>query len=238
MKLIKPQLNRRLAMLVYGEAGNGKTSLARSIPKDEGICILSGESGELSILDILERDNVDCYDIANFEDMREAWKTLKSNDDFKKKYKWIFIDSLTEIAERCLESMRLKYPNDNQTFKLWGGYGDSMKALIKSFRDLTEYSVVFTCLVEAEQDDFKRRFVRPAIQGKQLKDRLTSYFDEVFYLAVRTDEESAKHHRFFYTQPGESPRGIVEAKDRSGKLDPIVEPAHIGNVMKKIFGGK
>lgn len=238
MKLIQPQKQKRLAMLVYGEAGNGKTSLVRTLPKGEGVCILSGESGELAIHDVLEQEHVDCYEISSFEDMREAYKTLLTKKEFKQKYKWVFIDSLTEIAERCLESHKKLYPNDSQTFKLWGSYGDALKALIKSFRDLREYSVVFTCLVEVEQDEFKRRFVKPAIQGKQIKDRLTSYFDEVFYLSVQTDEETGKNKRYFYTQPGDSPRGIVEAKDRSGKLDPMIEPANINNVIKKIFGGK
>lgn len=94
----------------------------------------------------------------------------------------------------------------------------------------TAYNVVFTCLESVDYDEVKRRHIGPDIQGRQLKERLTSYFDEVFYMTTRPDADGIDR-RVFYTQP----RPGIPAKDRSGQLDEIEQP-NLAAIKAKILG--
>lgn len=220
----------RFCGLVIGHSGIGKTSLIRTIPETDKACVLSAESGLLAVADLVRDGRVEGYEIKSIDEFVEAFNLLNTDAEMKSRYKWIFIDSLTEIAGRCVEAMKRKHTNSADTFKLWGEYADIMTSLIKGFRDMKNYNVVFTCLPQNEKDELNRRFYGPALQGATLKDRLISYFDEVFFYTKVTID--GNEDRVFITDEWER----HPAKDRSGKLAAPFEEPHLGNIYNKIMG--
>ncbi len=243
LKKITASTANRICALVVGPAGVGKTSLLRTIQGQEfnpetekwdqvtepagRACTLSAESGLLCVRDLIVDKQVEGFEVSSFNDLREAYTALMS-EDFKQRYQWIYIDSLTEISARCVEMVKQKYPSSKDSFPMWGEYNDSMTAVIKAFRDMTSYNVVFTCLETIDKDGNGFRFKGPMISGTSLKERLTSYFDEVFYME-RVRDDSGRESVVFHTR---EPVGL--AKDRSGKLL-SEEPANLLTIQRKIL---
>jgi ABC-type polar amino acid transport system ATPase subunit len=83
-----------IKMLVYGQAGAGKTTLIPTLPNP---VILSAEAGLLSIAGA----DVSFIEIKNMDDLREAYNWLSGSDEAKA-FKSVAIDSISEIAEVCL----------------------------------------------------------------------------------------------------------------------------------------
>ena len=81
-------------LLVYGQAGAGKTSLLKTLPKP---IVLSAEGGLLSIQDA----DLPYIEIATMDELREAYEWLTTTDEAKI-YESVGIDSISEIAEVCL----------------------------------------------------------------------------------------------------------------------------------------
>lgn len=224
----------RMCAVLAGAAGVGKTSQLRCLLgqdyqngqwvqtelKPEKVFVLSAESGLLCVRELVESGAISGFEIRSLAEFKEALQYCYS-DEFKAQgFQWIFIDSLTEIASRCVEDMQRKYPNKADSFKMWGDYNTVMTDIIKKFRDMPEINVVFTCLVAVDKDDVGRRFFGPDIPGSSLKTRLPSYFDEVFFLTrqavvVGGDAENpVTETRLVFNT--DEPAGL--AKDRSGKL--------------------
>lgn len=227
---IKTDSANRFTALVIGSAGKGKTSLLRTIPEDEAVCVLSAESGLLCVRDLVESGRVQGFEINSWADMQDAYLELhgaKGNPA----YQWIFIDSLTEIAALLVKQMEKEFPDKKDAIKMWGMYTSRMTELIKGFRDMQPYNVVFTCLDSTEADENNVRFTGPSLQGSAIKQKLPSYFDEVFYLDVFPTEEDPTR-RLLITQPvNQKP-----AKDRSGKLN-VTESPDLTAIKTKILGG-
>lgn len=228
LKPISIEAASRITAMVIGRAGIGKTSLLRTIPDGDRVCVVSAESGLLCVRDLIAAGRVEGYEVSTFADMAEVFAALNS-EEAKGKYRWVFLDSLTEIAARCVEAMKAKYPDRKDSFPMWGEYAEKMTALIKAYRDLKPYNVVFSCLDSVEEDDLKRRFYGPSISGQALKERLISFFDEVFYMTTLPDKEG-KERRVFITQPYDRFPG----KDRSGRLE-VVELPNLAAVQQKIM---
>jgi len=216
----------RISALVIGKAGIGKTSLIRTIPIDEPVCVLSAESGLLCVIDLVRSGRVKGLEISSLEDFQEALDAFKCRASWTAEFKWVFIDSLTEISDRCLEYFQEKFPNKVDTFKLWGAYADRMTAIIKAFRDLAGFNVVFTCLEDIIFDEVKRKSIGPLMAGAKLKGRLLGYFDEALYMTVDSNGK-----RVFYTNPNSG----FPCKDRSGKLEDIEQP-NLAHIVAKILG--
>jgi hypothetical protein len=94
---------------------------------------------------------------------------------------------------------------------------------------MPHYNIVFTCLPSTEKDETNRRYIAPSISGSGLKEKLTSYFDEVFYMTSQKNSEG-NEERIFITQPIER----YPAKDRSGVLETIEQP-NLTVIKNKIF---
>ncbi len=250
LKPISMDKLQRIVCLVIANYGMGKTSLLRTIlgqeyqgkdedgtdtwtPVPEGapkVCVLTAESGLLSVRDLVMSGHVEGYEIESFQDMRDAYMALSTDKEMQDRYRWVFIDSLTEISDRCMESAK-KTAGDNGYAK-WEEYEATMKTLVKGFRDLPHYSTVFTCLPSVDKDEQNRRFIAPAIAMKSLKEKLPSYFDEVFFLDDVAGADG-QPYRTMITQP----YNRYPAKDRSGRLA-FFEKPDLRHVHNKILGGK
>lgn len=222
-KSTKDVSSSRFLALIVGNSGVGKTSQCRHLPEDETL-IISAEAGLLC----LNGTNYKVAEIKSSDDLMEVYNFLTQDPP---RFKYIFIDSLTEIMKILLEEKKQdpKYQDPKFVRNMYGDYGEMGLKIIKVFRDLTQYSVVFTCLDEMEKNGVEM-IEQYNIPGNMINKDLKSLFDLVLHMKTYNDEEGVSK-RVFLTNESASRL----AKDRSGKLE-VVEDANIGNIIAKVLG--
>jgi len=227
----------KLKILVYAPPGAGKTSLAKTIPKDEPTLIISAEAGLLCLND----SDIDVLDITQDDEGRlipkekriarlgEAFQFINTPEAIKK-YKWIFIDSLTEISQNMMEQLYVEFPDRASSLVMYGENSKRMRSLIKSFRDIPHYNVVMTALAEVEKDENNMRITGVSMVGS-MSGKIPAYFDEVLYLAVVENKETGETKRTLITGASDK----LVCKDRSGRLAKYEEPS-LAVIASKIRG--
>lgn len=220
---------KRFVALVVGPSGIGKTSLAKTLPEPEdNILLISAESG-LACLDGTNIDVVEVDPNKPISSLEEIYDFLQS-DEAKAKYKYVFIDSLTEIGQLIVAELKKDphYGQPKNALALWGKYSELMTMVAKSYRDMSDYSIIFTCLDSVERDGLDK-IESFNIQGTSIKNSIKSWFDLVLFYKVYTDENGEKH-RTLVTDIAEAPL----SKDRTGKLE-AYEPADLSAIINKII---
>ena len=205
-------------IIVYGQAGAGKTSLIPTLPTP---IILSAEAGLLSI----QKSNLPYIEIKSMDDLKAAYLWLAKSDDAKA-YESIAIDSISEIAEVVLVAEK-KANKDGRA--AYGEMGAIMTDLIRAFRDLPK-NVLFSAKMEKSQDEMGRMLYSPSMPGNKIGQSLPYFFDEVFALRVEKDNEG-KPQRLLQCKPCNQ----WQAKDRSTKLNDFEAP-DLGAIIRKIGG--
>ncbi len=232
-----------IKVVVAGEAGNGKTTLARTLVeglKDEKVFIISAEAGLLS----LRGTDIDTCDLRFADDgsfiskenriarLGQVHSWLMEPEQVKK-YRWVFVDSLTEINQNMLEKLEADpdFQGPKNTIKKFGELSTRMRGLAKTFRDLPGYNVVFTALVKSNTDSDQKTTMGIDMVGA-FSEKLPALFDEIFYLGVlaEIDEKTGRNKRTLLTQKTDK---VTFPKDRSGALDRL-EPADLSLIAKKI----
>ena len=206
-------------VLVYGQAGAGKTHLIRTLPRP---VILSAEGGLLS----LQGTGIPYVEISNLATLTEAYEWLLDSTETKE-FQCVALDSISEIAEVVLSSEKKTAKDPRQAY---GAMADQMTDLIRAFRDLPGKHVYFSAKMEKTQDEMGRLLYYPSLPGNKVGQQLPYFFDEVLALRVERDSEGATQRALMCESDG-----LWLAKDRSGKLSPWEEP-DLGEVIKKIGG--
>lgn len=209
-----------LKVLVYGQAGAGKTTLIKTLPKP---LILSAEGGLLS----LRNENLPFVEIKSMLDLQEVYIWLRDSEE-SKQFESVALDSISEIAEVVLGSEKSATKDPRQAY---GAMQDQMTALIRAFRDLPERHIYFSAKIERQQNELGQLLHSPAMPGQKLGQMLPYFFDEVFALRVTPDKDGSPTRMLMCVGDG-----IWTAKDRSGVLAPW-EPADLGAVITKIEMG-
>ena len=210
---------RGVKMLVYGQAGAGKTSLIPTLPDP---VILSAEAGLMSIQDA----DLPFVEISDMDTLREAFAWLTDSNEAKQ-FQSVALDSISEIAEVCLAHEKAVAKDPRQAY---GEMQTTMAEAIRSFRDLPGRHVLFTAKLEKSQDEMGRVLYAPSMPGNKTGQALPYYFDIVAAMRVEKDGDGAIQRALMLQSDG-----LWQAKDRSGKLDAWEAP-DLGALIAKIGG--
>jgi phage nucleotide-binding protein len=206
-------------LLVYGNAGSGKTSLIPTLPNP---VVFSAEGGLLSIADA----DVPFVEVSSYDTLMEAYKWVTSSDEAKH-FESIALDSISEIAEVVLNHEKKIAKDPRQAY---GAMQEQMSDIIRAFRDIPNKHVYFTAKCEKATDETGRILYAPSMPGNKTGQQLPYFFDEVLALRVEKDQEGVAQRALMCDSDG-----IWQAKDRSGKLETWEAP-DLGAIIAKIGG--
>lgn len=222
-------------VLVYGEAGSGKTLLCATAPTP---LIISAESGLLSLRPenlarheqqvqrALPRD-IPVITITTYLELFEVYNWCRASTEARH-FRTLCLDSVSEIAERVLAHAKSTVKDPRQAY---GQLIDNTVSLIRGFRDLPGFHVYFSAKSERMKDEGTgQTYYGPSMPGKALGPALPYFFDEVFHLGIGKAGDGSKY-RYLRTQPDLQ----YSAKDRSGSLAEIERP-DLGYIFSKITG--
>lgn len=207
-------------LLVYGQAGAGKTSLIPTLPNP---IVLSAEGGLLSI----QSANVPFIEITSMEHLKEAYKWLTESAEAKG-FQSVALDSISEIAEVVLNFEKKATKDPRQAY---GAMQEQMADIIRAFRDLPGRHVYMSAKLEKSQDEMGRMLYAPSMPGNKTGQQLPYFFDEVLALRVEKDGDGNTQRALMCDSDG-----LWLAKDRSGRLGAWEAP-DLGAIIAKI-GGK
>ena len=156
LKRTKEATAQAVKLLVYGQAGAGKTSLIPTLPKP---VILSAEGGLLSIADT----NLPFIEITSMDELREAYKWLASSAE-SREFESVALDSISEIAEVVLNAEK-KINKDPRA--AYGAMQEQMADIIRGFRDLPGKHVYMSAKLEKTQDEMGRVLYAPSMPGNK-----------------------------------------------------------------------
>jgi hypothetical protein len=203
-------------VLVYGQAGAGKTTLMTTLPNP---IVLSAEGGLLSIQDA----DLPYIEINGMESLMEAYEWMASKEAAQ--FESVALDSISEIAEVVLNHEKKIAKDPRQAY---GAMQEQMADIIRSFRDLPGKHVYMSAKLEKSADEMGKVSYAPSMPGNKTGQSLPYFFDEVLALRVEKDGDGNTQRALMCDSDG-----LWLAKDRSGKLESWEAP-DLGAIIAKI----
>lgn len=214
----------QISALVYGPAGAGKTTLAATTGDPARTLVLAAEPGLLPLRNV----GVRFVEIDGPEKLHEVLAWLESAGlKLSKRWAWVILDSISEIAERVLKSMMSRPSKSGDKGHGMAAYGETQSTMLDAMKRVRNLPTNTLTVAKQErvEDGEQRLIYGPMFPGKKLAGQSVYEFDLVMALRVSRDEQTKQVTRWLQTQAD----GKYEAKDRSGALQPAEPPdlAHI-----------
>lgn len=239
-KLEAPHTRRRhLKVMIYGNYGTGKTTLAGTAANVESmrdVLVINAESGDLALTPF--QDRIDTIQVTEYKRMSQIKEFLtkhcKARDagdidklremesylrgyevETPKQYNTAIIDSLSEVEQYCMNQLlgitdTTKLDEEVQSAE-WSEYKRNHSMIQRLVRAFRDLPmhVIFICGEQFNQDEAKRYKYSPALTGK-LSKQVQGFMDMVGYLAIGNPKDDGTVPRRLYVLP----TGKYDAKHR------------------------
>jgi len=222
-------LNAPKSILLYGDAGRGKTWLAASISEVseyEPVLLIDVEGGASAIA----RDwkNVDVINIKTHEQFQSVIDTLITTEH---KYKAVIIDTIGVVMDRAEKFFGEKPENKSNKFGRWGDLKNWANEIFRALHSAGFVSILIAHALD-DKDENSGAVKTTAMLPGSFKSTLPSIPDIVGYLGIENTEDGPQR----VLVVGQSERLVT--KNRFGLPSKIYQPT-----MKKIIdtinaGGK
>lgn len=210
--------------LLYAHHGWGKTSQAKYYQDYYGPgYILSGESGLSSI----KGAGIDYHPFSSWDDKAQhaagkysfcgLLRDVVDTAEFRQKYKWVMIDSLTELSDLSFAhadaGAKVGKSGEKNGFEVWESHASNMIGACKYVRDMPLH-VIVTALAKQQDDENGNSHHWPMLKGQQVQKQLPGIFDNVL-CGVRVTENDGKVTRLIVTDEYKGWHGKVRDENRS-----------------------
>jgi len=205
--------------LIYGEPGVGKTTVLATLPRP--LVVLDFEGG--AAVRLRGEDNVYIAEIGGYKELEEALQELNSLKDIKS----IAFDGFSVFLQALLDALVQKDGKSNATFVHWNRLTTIAKRIILSLRKPDKH-LVFTAFEKQKKDKDTGKVIEI---HPDLPTSIRRYLRGLVDLEGRLVLKGPNRTLVF-----KDDTGIVETKDRTGKL--AEEPPDFHLILQKIFGGE
>jgi len=244
-------------MVICGQSGVGKTTLARTLDPDKTL-FMDLEAGDTAIKDfpidvIRPKTWQECRDFAcyiggvNPSLTREPYDKIhfdrvaqEYGDPAKQmsKYDTVFVDSITVAGRLCFQYCMSH--NDNiiertgktDTRSAYGMHGREMMSWLTHLQHIRDKNVILVGILDSKVDEYGRTNYELQIEGSKTARELPGIVDEVITMTIMGGDKVNPYRAFVCQTLNE---WGYPAKDRSGKLDVMEEP-HLGKLIQKLNG--
>lgn len=237
-----------LNVLIYGHAGAGKTTALGHFEDHFGKgLIISGEGGLASVSD----RNIDFIPFYSFDhpvdqkkhpdgySFKQIMDYLRTQDFKDAGYKWVAIDSVTELSRRAFYEAQQENTNPNDNFKPYNIYSNKIDPLINDLRDLPIHTIV-TALAAEEQDGNGAINFWPMLHQKSKQKRFCGTFDLVAALVNRTEtvkQENGKDKMVMrrYTLTSDVQGWHGKTRDPQHRVRSVEEGTNVAELVQRLL---